>query len=166
MPKFLSPFEKPAYFEQALFLYTKYSKFLDDDYARNGLSIFDYFENLVIQTSPFFYVIVENDEVCGFVYLDNIIGDSNRLHSAELTTCFDKRYWGNFTKLCAVLFLGFCFEKCGFQKIKALVYPENFRVKTLLKFAGFEKEALLKDETLRNNKLQDIEVYSCRKAKK
>ena len=39
-------------------------------------------------------------------------------------------------------------------------YPENFRVKTLLKSAGFEKEALLKNETLRKGKLQDIEVYS------
>jgi arginyl-tRNA--protein-N-Asp/Glu arginylyltransferase len=82
MPKFLSPFEKPAYFEQALFLYTKYSKFLDDDYARNGQSIFEYFVNLIENTSQFFYVIVENDEVSGFVYLDNIIGDKNRLHSA------------------------------------------------------------------------------------
>ena len=46
------------------------------------------------------------------------------------------------------------------MKIKALVYPENFRVKTLLKLTGFEKEALLKNETLRKGKLQDIEVYS------
>lgn len=166
MPKFLNPFEKPAYFEQALFLYSKYSKFLDDDYAKDGRSIYEYFWNLIMQTSPFFYVIVENEEVRGFVYLDNIIGDSERLHSAELTTCFDKRYWGDYTKLCAAIFLGFCFEQCGFQKIKALVYPENFRVKTLLEFAGFKKEALLKDETLRNNKLQDIEIYACRKAEK
>ena len=43
MPKFLNPFEKPAYFEQALFLYIKYSKFLDDDYAQNGQSVYDYF---------------------------------------------------------------------------------------------------------------------------
>lgn len=162
MPKFLNPFEKPVYFEQALFLYTKYSKYLDDDYARDGKSIYEYFENLVKSTLPFCFVIAEDDEVAGFVYLNNLIGDSKKLHSAELTTCFNKKYWGDYTKLCAKIFINFCFEKCGFQKIKALVYPENFRVKTLLKFAGFEKEALLKGETLRNNKLQDVEIYSCR----
>lgn len=158
MPKFLNPFEKPAYFEQALFLYIKYSKFLDDDYAQNNIPVYDYFFDLVQRT--LFFVIVEKDVVSGFVYLDNIIGDAERFHSAELTTCFDKRYWGDYTKICAGIFLNYCFEHYGFKKIKALVYPENFRVKTLLKSAGFEKEALLKDETLRNNKLQDIEVYS------
>lgn len=158
MPKFLNPFEKPAYFEQALFLYIKYSKFLDDDFAQNGMTIYDYFFNLVNTTM--FFVIVENDLVSGFVYLDNFIGDSERLHSAELTTCFDKRFWGDYTKLCAKLFLRFCFEKLHLKKVKALVYPQNFRVKTLLKSAGFEKEGVLRGETLRNNKLQDIEVFS------
>ena len=79
------------------------------------------------------------------------------------------KYWGDYTKKCAKLFLNFCFERFGFYKIKALVYPENSRVITLLKHAGFEKEALLKNETLRNNSLQDIEVYSVfntRKAEK
>lgn len=158
MPQFLNPFEKPAYFEQALFLYIKYSKFLDDDYASNGMSYYDYFLNLVMKT--LFFVIVEDGDVVGFVYLDNFIGDSEKLHSAELTTCFDKRVWGDYTKCCARIFLDYCFEKYKLKKVKALVYPENFRVKTLLKSAGFEKEALLKAETMRNKKLQDIEIYS------
>lgn len=159
MPKFVNPFEKPAYFEQALFLYIKYSKFLDDDYAQDNIPLYTYFFNLIEKT--LFYVIIENDEVSGFVYLDNIIGDSKRFHSAELTTCFDKRYWGDYTKKCAEMFLEHCFKKYKFRKIKALVYPENYRVKTLMKSAGFEKEALLKGETLRNNRLQDIEIYAC-----
>ena len=45
------------------------------------------------------------------------------------------------------------------------MYPDNYRVKTLLKNAGFVKEALLKNETLRNGKLQDIEVYAVFKNK-
>ena len=166
MPEFLNIYEKPAYFEQALFLYANSTKFIDDDFARNGLSLYEYFVNLVNNTAPFFFVIVENEKVLGIVYLDNIIGDSKNLHSAELTTCFDKSYWGVFPKICAIIFLNLCFEKFGFKKIKALVYPENYRVKTLLKFAGFKFEALLKGETMRNNKEQDIEVYSCRKAEK
>jgi RimJ/RimL family protein N-acetyltransferase len=158
MPRFLNPFEKPAYFEQALFLYIKYSKFLDDDFAQSQFPVYDYFFKLA--SSKLFFVIVENDIVSGFVYLDNFIGDNKTIHSAEITTCFDKRFWGDYTKICAKIFLDYCFLKYGLIKIKALVYPENFRVKTLLKFAGFEKEALLKGETMRNGKLQDIEVYS------
>ena len=135
MTEYRNPFDKPAFFEQALFLYIKYLRYLEDDYALNNSNIYDYFFNLIQRTSPFFFVITEGDLVSGFVYLDNLIGDGKRLHSAELTTCFDK-------------------------KIKALVYPDNSRVKTLLKNSGFVKEAVLKNETLRNNKLQDVEVYS------
>ncbi|CCY62831.1 uncharacterized protein BN819_00930 [Clostridium sp. CAG:967] len=169
MTRFVNPFEKEKYFEQALFLYLRYSRFLDDDYAQKGMPVFEYFTRLISSVSPFFWVITEGDEVSGFVYLDNLIGDNERLHSAELSTCFKMKYWGDYTKKCAKLFLNFCFERFGFYKIKALVYPENSRVITLLKHAGFEKEALLKNETLRNNSLQDIEVYSVfntRKAEK
>ena len=163
MPKFINSFENPAYFEQALFLYAKYSKYLDDDYAQNELSICEYFKRLINKTYPYFYLIIENDEVAGLVYLDNFIGDSANLHSAELTTCMNPKYWGDYTKICAILFMDYCFNTCGFKKIKACVYPQNYRVKALLKFAGFKKEGLLKGETLRNGQLQDIEVYGCLK---
>ena len=166
MPKFVNILQKPAYFEQALFLYKKSCKFMDDDYAKNGCSSYDYFSKLVLRTQPFFYVFLENEKVIGLAYLDNLIGDSKRIHSAELSTCFDRNFWGDYTKICSIIFVRFCFDVIGLTKIKALVYPENFRVKGLLEFAGFKKEALLKDETLRNNKLQDIEIYSCRKVEK
>ncbi len=160
MTEFKNPFEKSAYFEQALFLYIKHSKFLDDDYASDGKSVYEYFYNLVCRTLPLFFVITEGDCVSGFVYLDNIIGNSENLHSAELSTCFDRKFWGDYTKKCAKFFIDHCFQKYGFTKIKAQVYPENCRVKNLLKNAGFKKEALLKGETLRGGKLQDIEIYS------
>lgn len=160
MTEYRNPFDKPAFFEQALFLYIKYLRYLEDDYALNNSNIYDYFFNLIQRTSPFFFVITEGDLVSGFVYLDNLIGDGKRLHSAELTTCFDKRFWGDYTKRCARFFINYCFETYGLKKIKVLVYPDNSRVKTLLKNSGFVKEAVLKNETLRNNKLQDVEVYS------
>ena len=104
--------------------------------------------------------MIRNQKVSGFVYLDNIIGNNKKYHSAELVTCFDKNYWGIYTKICAYCFLRLIFQKYGFEKIKALIYPENFRVKNLLLHSGFSKEALLKNETKRNGKLQDIEIYS------
>lgn len=160
MANFVQPFEKPAYFEQALFLYKKYSKYLNDDFGVFDENYVSNFLQLIIRTSPYFWVIVEEDSVSGFVFLDNIIGDTKTSHSAELTTCFDKNFWGDYTKKCATAFLKFVFEVYKFEKIKALVFPDNFRVKTLLKYSGFEKEALLKGETIRGGDLQDIEIYS------
>ena len=57
MAEFRDPFDSPAFFEQALFLYTKYLKYLEDDYALNGLTVYDYFYNLVQRTAPFFFVM-------------------------------------------------------------------------------------------------------------
>ena len=74
MTRFVNPFEKEKYFEQALFLYLRYSRFLDDDYAQKGMPVFEYFTRLISSVSPFFWVITEGDEVSGFVYLDNLIG--------------------------------------------------------------------------------------------
>lgn len=153
-------FENTEYLSQAMFLYLRYQKYLDDDYAKNGSTFYDYFVELVERVCPLFWLIMDEDKVAGFVYLDNMIGDNESLHSAELTTCFDKAYWGEFTKLSAKRFLDYCFETYGFKKIKASVYPQNSRVKAILKQSGFESEALLKAETLRNKELQDIEIYS------
>lgn len=53
-------FENIQYFSEVLFLYLRYNKFLDDDYALNGKSFYEYFLGLVERLSPFsglFYVI-------------------------------------------------------------------------------------------------------------
>ena len=47
----------------------------------------------------------------------------------------------------------------GYTKIKAQIYPDNFRIASLLKASGFQYETTLKSETLRNGKPQDIDVY-------
>ena len=40
------------------------------------------------------------------------------------------------------------------------MFPQNFRVKSLLKNVGFKKEAVLKGETLKYGELQDVEVFA------
>lgn len=154
-------YENAEYLPKLMFLYRRYEKFLKDDYAQDGEdSFWEYFLNLVEEVSPYFWVILESDEVAGFVYLENFTGNSKYKHCAEITTCFDKKYWGGFTYYAAVVFFNYCFETLGLKKIKALIYPQNFRVIKLLTRCGFSKEALLKSETLRGGKFQDIEVYS------
>lgn len=147
------------------FLYHKYEKFLHDDYIPK-MEFKDFLEFLSL--TEFFWAILEEDtnKFAGFVYLDNVIGNSGKLHSAELTTCFEKTFWGEKTYLCAKEFLQYAFDTYGFYKIKAEIYPENFRVKTLLKKCGFEHDCTLKHETLKNGKLQNIELYSLINKKK
>lgn len=137
-------------------LHQKYNNNLEDDYNQDTIA------GLIQRVSPFFWVIITfPDKIpAGFVYLDNIKGNRSTIHSCEINTCFSPEFWGNYTKYCAKIFISNCFKKLRPTKIKALVYPQNHRVKAILESSGFKKEAELKSETLKNGKLQDIEIYS------
>ncbi|MBQ8460534.1 GNAT family N-acetyltransferase [bacterium] len=136
--------------------FDKYSKYLLDDFFLTG----DCLNKLLYQTH-FFWVVSDNkDNFMGFAYLDNFIGNEKDLYSAELTVCFDKKAWGNFIRFSAKFFFKKCFDELGLHKIKAQIYPDNFRVRKILKDTGFVYESLLKNETLRFGKMQDIEVYA------
>ncbi len=153
-------FHNTQYLTQAMFLYLRWQKFLDDDFAHRKGTFFEYFVDLVERISPFFWVIVRDGNAVGFMYLENITGCRENLHCAEVIACFDKSVWGKYTKESSALFIKFCFEELEFTKLKALIYPENSRVKTILRQTGFTKEATLKAETQRRGKPQDIDIYS------
>ncbi|MDE6137953.1 MAG: GNAT family N-acetyltransferase [Candidatus Gastranaerophilales bacterium] len=134
--------------------FRKYSKYFQDDFIQNNCLNLE-------SICPNFWIILDySNNFMGFVYLDNFIGSNEKLFSAELTTCFDKKAWGIYTRYSAKIFLKKCFDEFGLFKIKAQIYPDNFRIRNLLKDCGFEYESTLKNETLRNGKPQDIEVYS------
>lgn len=136
--------------------YRKYSKYLQDDFVRYENDISAYIEHCF----PYFWAVTTFDNrFMGFVCLDNFVGGGNNLYGAELTTCFDRRAWGSFTRYSAKIFLKKCFDNLGLNKIKCYVYPENFRTSALLKSSGFVYESTLKSETLRGGKPQDIDVY-------
>lgn len=135
--------------------YSKYKKYLQDDFAPNNINDF------IKSFYPYFWIITDYyDNFMGFVGLDNFVGNGKVNFSAELTTCFDRCAWGNFTRYCAKIFLKKCFDEFGLYKIKSQIFPDNFRIKTLLKYSGFEHEATLPKETIRARKPQDIEIYS------
>ena len=140
-------FHNIKYFPQVMKLYIKY-------FSLEGMV------ETIERITPHFYLVLADDEVCGFFCLEHLIGSENKIHSAEVITCFNRKYWGVFTKYAARNFQDFCFDVLGLTKIKALVYPQNSRVKAILRVCGFRREALLKAETRKNNRLQDIEIYS------
>ena len=92
------------FLEKIYHLYKKYYCYLSDDYADFD-NILDEIINLIERTSPFFWVILDNDNFAGFVFLENIIGSKDKMHSAEITTAFKKEYWGDFTKKSAIKFI-------------------------------------------------------------
>lgn len=147
-----------CFLEDIYLLYKKFDKFLSDDYANKDL-----LEEVIITielSSPYFWAVLKNNSFAGFVFLENIVGNENKLHSAEVTTCFKKEFWGDFTKKVAKKFARYCFKKLGFKKLKAKVFKENVRAAAILRAAGMKFEAELKTETMKNGKPQDILVYS------
>lgn len=157
MCKFIKPNHLTLHcIPMAEMLFKKYFKYIQDDFSDiNDTS--KYFSSL----SPFFWIILDYYEnFMGFAYLDNFVGNSSVIYSAELTTAFVPKAWGIFTRYSAKIFLKKCFDELGLQKITANIYPDNFRVKTLLHDAGFVYESTLKNATLRFGKMQDIDVYA------
>lgn len=152
----LTPYVPLHYIAKLQSCFNKYSKFLLDDYSDFSHDVISY-----VRQSPFFWLILSYDnQFMGFVLLDNFVGDEFNNYSAELVTCFEKHAWGSFTKYSAKIFLKKAFDEFGLYKIKANIFPDNFRISKLLKSAGFQYETTLKNETMRNNKLQDIDVYA------
>lgn len=162
-------FKNIEYLPQIIALYERFSAYLHDDYfLESKISAIDAVLELVERTSPYFWAIIDKkkNKLAGFVFLDNWVGAKNNPHSAEVTTCFNPAYWGIYTKICARKFINYCFKNYKVRKLKASIFPQNFKVKTLLKRVGFKKEATLKAETVKKGIMQDIEVFSIIKSAK
>ena len=70
-------------------LMLKHERFMYDDYFKSRDLVKDLF-NLVEASGRFFWAVVdgETNDLMGFAYFDNFIGNSDNLHSAEINTCF------------------------------------------------------------------------------
>ena len=133
-------------------LMAQYERFMFDDYFGETDLVKALFR-LIENSGRFFWSILdsETNDFMGFAYFDNFIGSEKKIHSAEINTCFCRKYWGNPVREAGKKFIKYCFKKYNFQKIKAVVFKENIAVKGLLRYLGFKKEAFLKGETLKNN---------------
>ncbi len=156
--------QNTQYLSNVIFLYLRYEKFLNDDYAAKVN--YENILNLIENCRDLFFVFLneEDDDFAGFVYLDNLTGNNDKIHGGEITVCFEKKYWGKFTRQAAREFFNYCFNTLGFTKIKAQIYPFNSRVKNILTYSGFKKDGVLRGETMKNGKITDVEVYSLLKS--
>ena len=152
-------FENIEYLPEIFKLYTRYIENLEDDFSplRNS---FENFLDFVEKISPHFYTVLYKNELCGILTLENIIGNTKKLYSAEISTCIKRKFWGK-TALCiSEIFKKYCMNVLKIIKLKALIYPQNKLVKRLLNKCGFKKEAVLISETIKNGKPQNVEIYS------
>ena len=150
------PFFSLRYIPQILACYNRFSKYLQDDFTGCTKDIIP-----KLLFSSFLYAVLSYDDTfMGFVFLDNFVGNNSVNYSAELTTCFEPKAWGVFTRYSAKIFLKKIFDEFGLYKIKVLVYPQNYRTKVLLKSSGFKYETTLKNETMCAGKPQDIDIYA------
>ena len=135
--------------------YERYYGYLQDDFASA-----DFYSYLNKSFNFFWFIENLNEDYMGFVSLDNFTGNKDCKFSAEVIACMHPRAWGIFTKYCAKFFFKMCFDNFGLYKIYANVFPENFRVKSLLKSSGFKLDGCISSATIRKGKVQDINVYS------
>ena len=70
-------FINPEDLTRLFFLYLRYSKYLDDDFAADGRSLLKYFTDNINKLSPYFWIVFDDEtgKPAGFVYLDKITGD-------------------------------------------------------------------------------------------
>ncbi|HDX9591049.1 TPA: GNAT family N-acetyltransferase [Bacillus pseudomycoides] len=92
---------------------------------------------------------------CGFHLINN------KHRRAEIGYELDETYWGKgyaTEALQAILTYGF--ETLYYERISAVVYPENESSRKLLQKAGFAEEGLLRKYMIQNDVMHDAIMYS------
>ena len=104
------------YIEKINELYQKYSQFLFDDFF---VTSSNKSENFITIFVPYFWIITDrNDNFAGFVFLDDFVGNGNKFFSAEVSVCFEKKYWGSFVRYCSKFLMFSVFTKLRLNFIR------------------------------------------------
>lgn len=136
-------------------LFDDYCGFTDDNAPQKVME-------LINKTTPCFWAVIDRDtdEFAGVIFLDNWIGAIGAVHSACVTTCFRKKFWGKFVKRAGRMFTRYVFRRCGLKKLKAEVFASNSLARGVLDSLGFRFEALLCRETLVSGVPQDLALFA------
>lgn len=161
---FINVLDKRAlkYVKEAEKLLEKHKKKLFDDFFFEEISN----QNLILKILDIsygnFWFILDSKSLnfAGLVFLDDFIGNKNNNHSAQISVCFMKQYFGSFVLDSAKIFIPFVFRHFDLNKLYAHVYDFNLLAKKLIRQVGFKLEAKLKAHTILNGKMQDVCVFS------
>jgi hypothetical protein len=145
------------YFQDVLKLINKHKNNLLDDYLP---STPEGVIELIDSLFPWFFIVLKNDRFLGFFYCHNWYGNKDKLHSCYLTAASTKEAYGKDTRKALTLFCNYLYDAIGIIKIKAEVCKNNRLCINILENTRFKKEGYLKSNTMINNQLQDMLVYS------
>ena len=153
-------------------IYDYYSYFFIFDFIRllkkHKLKLFDdgiEFNNIknihefITSLNGFLWFIVDPVKVklAGFIFLD---GWWSNTYGVDITTCFDKKYYGSFVRQTGKIFIPYIFKTYNIKKLQAHVYSTNMVTTKLLYDLGFDYEGTLKKHTIVDNKVVDILFFS------
>jgi len=155
--------EAIGHYVEIVKLITIYRHNLFDDFVKTPLS--EHVLSLVQRTFPYFWVILTKADgrFCGFIYLYDFVGDEKCAHSACVTVCLKKSFWGRAARDIGRAFTGFCFAKMGLKKLRAECFASNTLTGKVLCDLKFKKEGVLKGETLVNGRSEDLVLWGMRK---
>lgn len=155
--KNLSPQKQQLYMLSALKLMLLYRENLFDDYFGANDDFETAVKNLIKACYPWFWVVVDEKKDClaGVVYLYNAVGRRGKLHSAYVSTCFRRRYWGSFVTRASRLFFRYVFAKLKPTKLFAEIYSHNCLGQSFVDRLGFAFHSYNIGQTMQNNKPSD-----------
>lgn len=150
-------------FEAVFKLMLKYRhKLFDDEYLKGNKPLMQRVYEIIAGYVPYFWLFLDEytHKTLGFCYLYDIVPAKNHIHTASASICFDKNAFGAPAQNAAKTLLKSLFQDYKIYKIKAECYLDNHYVPNFLIKLGFNKEAVLKNEAIVENKPKDIEIWS------
>lgn len=137
-------------------LLKKYKHRLFDDASsfNNIKSVY----NFIISLNGFLWFVVDPDKnkLAGFIFLDGWWANG---YGVDISTCFDKAYYGQFVRETGKIFIPYIFKTYKIKKMSAQVYSSNIVTTKLLYDLGFEYDGMLKKHTIVNNKVVDVMFF-------
>ncbi len=137
-------------------------KLFDDEYLNARKPYMERIYEIIQIHIPYFWLFLDdkNRKVQGFCYLYDIIPAKNRIHTASASICFDKAVFGKPALNTAKKLLNQVFCTMNIYKIKAECYFDNHYMPNFLTKLGFQREAILINETIVDNQPKSIEIWS------
>lgn len=114
--------------------------------------------NFIISLNGFLWFIVDpsKNKLAGFIFLDGWWANG---YGVDISTCFDKAYYGQFVRETGKIFIPYVFKTYNIKKLQAQVYSTNLVTTKLLYDLGFEYAGTFKKHTIVNNKVVDVMFF-------